>query len=620
MRWWLASMLATISPTLDATDAILIAHSPSDQSAGPSRETHVLSSRTFNIPFSVRGGSPDVRVELMVCRRGKPSKSAIEPIRWDVASTRSSDIDEPFVFTANDDGEYWFATRMIAHGESKGSAEPTVDDAKVLKVFVDTRPPKIHTIADADGDGTVRADISVHDATSTDKVEVRYITDRQTAWNNLEFPESGALQFQPSGDWDQIAIDVEATDAAGNRNRDRRFVHRPRVAAMPSDRLAAAPNHRYDAPPSLGFAAPITSGSATDTSRAGRGRPNQSSNRIALPSPATPEQIGLGFASPDPGLSAGGASAPADNGLPSSSQADETDASVRHSRSPDTPATLNEAIRSMSAPSVVDRFESASESETIPAPRGVKEPSSRPTPKSSEAGSPIDSTTTQRFRADRPSLAERDLDAPVRYSDRRQFSLEYELEAIDAHGVEAIELYGTLDGGLSWKLWGRDPDRQSPFDIEVRESGAFGYRIVVVGQSGMASPRPLAGEPADIVVVVDQEPPELRVTGVKYGVGDEAGSLIVEYRCEDPNLKSRPISMSFGPSTDGPWTTIAGGLRNNGRYAWPAGPDLPRQFYLRVDAADQAGNVRTDILDRPVDAHGLAPRARIRGFRTGPGT
>jgi hypothetical protein len=189
------------------------------------------------------------------------------------------------------------------------------------------------------------------------------------------------------------------------------------------------------------------------------------------------------------------------------------------------------------------------------------------------------------------------------------------LEAVGSQGVEAIELYGSLDHGSTWALWGQDPDRSSPFDIETKGEGAFGFRIVVVGGNGLASPRPLAGESPDIFVVVDRTRPAIRITGAKYGEGDRTGGLVMRYECTDTNLPRRPIGLAFSASPDGPWTTIAAGLENTGEYVWRADPNLPRQLYLRIDGTDQAGNVGTYILDQPIDTQGLAPRARIRGFQ-----
>ena len=204
---------------------------------------------------------------------------------------------------------------------------------------------------------------------------------------------------------------------------------------------------------------------------------------------------------------------------------------------------------------------------------------------------------------------------PVRFSKGKRFSLDYELEAVGLQGAESIELYGTTDFGKSWQLWGSDPDRQSPFDIETQDVGAFGYRICVVGRNGLASPRPLSGEVPDIFVVVDTEKPEVKITGAQYGQGSRVGSLVISYECSDENLPQRPITLAFSDSIEGPWTTIVGGLRNEGQYIWSADPNLPRQLYLRIDVVDEAGNRGVYLLDQPIDTQGLAPRAKIRGFQ-----
>ncbi|PAY20197.1 hypothetical protein CKO51_07110 [Rhodopirellula sp. SM50] len=219
----------------------------------------------------------------------------------------------------------------------------------------------------------------------------------------------------------------------------------------------------------------------------------------------------------------------------------------------------------------------------------------------------------QQQRYDRAQLART---VPFRWSNSNRFSLEYELEAVGASGVEAVELYGSLDAGRTWKRWGADPDRTSPFDIETKGEGVFAFRIVVLGNNGLASPRPLPGDQPDIAVIVDQTLPKIKITSARYGEGDRTGSLIIRYECSDENLMDRPVAIAFSDSIDGPWTTIAAGLRNDGLYVWPADPKLPHEIYLRVDATDQAGNTGSYLLDQPIATGGLAPRARILGFRS----
>ena len=204
---------------------------------------------------------------------------------------------------------------------------------------------------------------------------------------------------------------------------------------------------------------------------------------------------------------------------------------------------------------------------------------------------------------------------PYRFSKSNDFELDYQLHAVGADGIEKVELYGSLDSGRTWKLWGADPDKASPFDVVTKGEGTFSFRVVPVRTSGLASPSPMPGDRPDFSVIVDQTNPKIRITSARFGDGVDAGSLIIGYECKDEHLTKRPISLAFSDSLEGPWTTIAAGVRNDGLYIWQADPRLPAQLYLRIDAVDQAGNQSTYLLDQPVQTVGLAPRATILGIR-----
>ncbi|EMI18616.1 putative secreted protein [Rhodopirellula maiorica SM1] len=339
---------------------------------------------------------------------------------------------------------------------------------------------------------------------------------------------------------------------------------------------------------------------------------------IELPQPATPEQVTLPFGTdetPSSKKKTGSGPAlfaPATGAVPPpSTTADSTTA--------DRPKTPAEAMRRIDNSEITKR-----ERPIRPAPpekqsekRSVAVGSNRDQAQTKLAVPPTaadDRYSAQRALQSRIDSATFGGRVPTRFSDSNRFSLEYELEAVGIVGVESVELYGSTDGGKSWKFWGQDPDNASPFDIETKEEGVFGFRIVVVSSNGLTSPRPQAGESPDIVVVVDQSKPTVRISGAQYGEGDRTGSLVIRYECDDANLMTRPITLSFSDDVEGPWTTIAAGLRNDGDYVWPADPQLPRQLYLRIDATDNAGNMGSYVLDRPIDTQGLAPRARIRGF------
>lgn len=238
----------------------------------------------------------------------------------------------------------------------------------------------------------------------------------------------------------------------------------------------------------------------------------------------------------------------------------------------------------------------------IPFAEDSKNGQSLATPSIPSFGSPVD-------------LASRPL-----FSGSRAFSLEYGIENDLGVPVRTVELWGTADAGRTWDYWGDDPDRTTPFDIEVEADGLFGFRMVIVGNNGLAQNRPKSGDDADAWVKVDTMAPKVRLQSALYGRGSEAGSLIIEYLATDPNLGERPISLYYAQTADGPWEEITTGLTNSGKYAWAANPNLPPEIYLKVRAVDAAGNVSEHTMDIPIKVQGIAPRGKIRGIGVAPRT
>ncbi len=196
-----------------------------------------------------------------------------------------------------------------------------------------------------------------------------------------------------------------------------------------------------------------------------------------------------------------------------------------------------------------------------------------------------------------------------------RFRLDYDVDAVGPTGVAEVQLWATADGGHTWRLWGTDDDLQSPFDVTVQQEGIFGFHVVVVGRNGMSGRRPRTGDLADVWVGIDTTVPVARLVSATYGEGAQTGKLVIRWQASDQHLDSHPITLLFSESADGPWTTIASALPNDGQFAWPADPQLPRRVYLRVEVRDAAGNVSSDQTSEPVSIDGLAPKARIRGIQ-----
>jgi hypothetical protein len=183
--------------------------------------------------------------------------------------------------------------------------------------------------------------------------------------------------------------------------------------------------------------------------------------------------------------------------------------------------------------------------------------------------------------------------------------------------VDAVELWGTTDAGRSWAKWGTDPDRVSPFDVEVNSETVYGFRIVIVGRNGLATITPQPGDAADIWVGIDATRPMAHLTGAAYGQGEAAGKLDIRWEAADENLASRPVTLAISDRPDGPFSPIAAGLPNTGQYYWEFDPRSPRQIYLRLEVRDDAGNTAIDQLTEPIKVEGLEPKGRIRGFNPG---
>jgi hypothetical protein len=205
-----------------------------------------------------------------------------------------------------------------------------------------------------------------------------------------------------------------------------------------------------------------------------------------------------------------------------------------------------------------------------------------------------------------------------RLTNSRRFSLDYDVQSVGPEGAAAVELWGTADGGRTWIKWGADPDRTSPFDVEVSREATYGFRIVIVGKNGLATSTPQPGDAADIWVGVDLTRPTGRLTGAAYGQGEAAGKLDIRWEADDAHLGSRPVTLAISDRSDGAFTPIAVALPNTGQYLWEYDPRSPRQIYLRLEVRDDAGNVTIDQLNEPIKVEGLEPKGRIRGFVPGP--
>jgi hypothetical protein len=197
----------------------------------------------------------------------------------------------------------------------------------------------------------------------------------------------------------------------------------------------------------------------------------------------------------------------------------------------------------------------------------------------------------------------------------RTFDLEYEVDSVGPSGIGRVELWGSSDAGQTWRRFTTLTDKRNSLRVNVPDEGLYGFRVVVTNGAGFGAKPPMAGDPPDLWIGVDLTKPTARIVSAQQGVESESGQLIISWQADDKLLAARPVSLSFSPSRGGPWTPIAAGLENSGRYAWPIDNRTPPTLFLRLEVRDEAGNVAVHETSDPVAIDQSHPKVRIRSVR-----
>ena len=114
---------------------------------------------------------------------------------------------------------------------------------------------------------------------------------------------------------------------------------------------------------------------------------------------------------------------------------------------------------------------------------------------------------------------------------------------------------------------------------------------------------------------VDLTKPEVRLINAELGQGSALGEIAITWEARDTLLARQPVSLSYAEYRDGPWTTIAAGLENTGRYAWRYDSQTPERLYLRLEVRDEAGNIGVSESIEPLSLERTNPAVRLRSVR-----
>jgi hypothetical protein len=529
----------------------------------------------FVIPFQVdTSGEIPAEVRLEVSENRGQS--------WELF-TRADVRTRQFRYQAPRDGEFRFRLKTV---DGKGNVFD--NPGEPLVVIVDTTKPDGELLVDVDPKGFMLAECRISDAAlDPTSLKMEFQTDALHQWApiacDLE-PSGESDHWMAYGTWDmptqasQLMVRVTVRDRAGNSAEWTRMPRLPRSAGKAREMKLAS--NREGADVSTRIGAGISRSPEPSQPSA------PVSQKVAAPITGVPKIEVLGG-----------------SGTRRPQKDLENDAKLRDQM-------LESQQRLIEFQNRMLMQQRATNQPAIDG--GVPNRSENPG---------VSTTTIRATRDLEPAATPTKLAEPTQqprdtlHSNSQQFSLDYTIENEPDSPVSSVELWGTIDQGVSWEKWGTDADRQSPFDIEVEGDGLFGFRMVIAGANGIASKRPLPSDDADAWVRVDTTPPQARILSILNGKGIDTGSLMIEFQASDDFLGERPISFSCAATPDGPWQSIAQGARNDGRYVWTPDADLPPTVYVRLEVVDAAGNIAKHQLDLPVDVHGATPRGRIQGVR-----
>lgn len=191
------------------------------------------------------------------------------------------------------------------------------------------------------------------------------------------------------------------------------------------------------------------------------------------------------------------------------------------------------------------------------------------------------------------------------------FRIAYEIEDVGPSGVSKIELYITEDQGKTWFHYGSDSDNVSPMVVSVPKDGDYGFSFRIRNGVGLIATPPQPNDQPEILVTVDQTAPQAELYSVKQGKFGNQDQVVIEWAAKDRELDEYPIALYYATQETGPWELIKGWTANTKRLDWTIPDVIEKNFYIRLDVRDAAGNITRIDGDQAYTIDRSRPKAKI---------
>ncbi len=179
----------------------------------------------------------------------------------------------------------------------------------------------------------------------------------------------------------------------------------------------------------------------------------------------------------------------------------------------------------------------------------------------------------------------------IQYSNRRRLLIEYVVN--DATALTRVDLYYTLNSGLSWILYGSDPDRRSPMEFVANRDGLYGFKVASIDSAEKAEKPPLPGVKPDVMVRVDTAPPKVQLISPQpQDIWEPSTMRAISWVAEDESINiGRCVELEVAIGAPENWQTLARFLPSAGQHIWSIPKSENGKIYIRARAIDRAGNM-----------------------------
>jgi hypothetical protein len=591
---WLVIAVALAPPTL----VPVVASASEAATDGPGLPAVVRTKhRTFAIPFRLpQSKDPD---EGAATQRVVLNVSSDLGATW-AAAGETSPTAGSFTYTADVDGEYWFRLRAIDRkGRSRGGEGPDI------RVLVDAAGPRLAARVWKGTDGEIICRYSAaDDSLRIDSLVVEYRGPEDRGWKTVaadavlarETPAHlvGETIWWAGEKVDKLAVRIAIMDESGNRT-DKTFSLEPSDPQV--DQSTLARELGVPALPTGAVAWQTTDDvdpsayAASAGSEAAAGAAGEAIGSVLTGSPGLqPRNLGSEVA-----------------GWPAQA------APWTGGGQPPTPQPPQRSAGLTAGPGLAPRSGTAGllpRADDAPAQRVATRPVS-------VAADPLAAAGITGAGAAGEPLTYRG--RPLHLARARRFAWDYEIPAVRrAAGPLRAELWITRDGGLTWQKAAVDTDGRSPIDVELAESGFFGVRLELVADVPDADGGPRSGAEPDAWVGIDEEPPQVELSGIDRDESAAGDVLVIRYAARDPLLPANSVRLLYSPNAEGPWATITTTAANESAYRWEPGRSVPARVFVRIEAIDAAGNKGFAVSDEAISVAPTRFGGKLGGLRVLP--